>query len=256
MRKNPLPLWLPLAFLFALGICAFVLPAWTDAIVALGKRSGISESWAGFAGGIIGSVLGSALTSIVAVIAIYYAYVGIRQQIRAGVLAREEDRLLRELPGLRDALELLDDIAATFGETDGPYHITDQFRGLELGIPESTLSKDLKARLPDTDDATMIQTKHSIAKALELGDSAESNHWLANRTEHARGLIRPDDKATLQRHEAEVQSYRDQAAEDMQGFKEAINDIADLADDIRRTIAVYEARLPRLRREASEYFDS
>jgi len=75
MEKYRLPLWVPLAILFVIGLAAFVLPAITIGIVNLGKLSGINEAWAGFAGSIIGAVI--------AVIAALIAYAAVWQQTKS-----------------------------------------------------------------------------------------------------------------------------------------------------------------------------
>lgn len=79
MGKYQLPLWLPLAVLFAIGFLGFVIPSWTDATVRLGKLAGITESWAGFAGAIIAACL-TITATIGAAVAAWFA---VRAQISA-----------------------------------------------------------------------------------------------------------------------------------------------------------------------------
>jgi hypothetical protein len=250
MDKYRFPPWAGLAILFAIGSFAFVLPAWTDAIVKLG-RSGISDSWAGFAGGLIGSVL----TSVVAAVAIYFAYLGIREQIRVGVLAREEDRLVRELPGLRDAHELLLRIHSVFGDRRGSYGILDQFRELGFERSGSTPTKDCKALLPDTDDTTIVQVRRAISNAIQAGVDAEAKTNSADRIDVQ--LYEPDrwEKADYNKLRQTAEDLRWGSADAMTKFRAAIGAIRELAQDFEARIELYEARLPKIRRAMSEYFD-
>ncbi|MCS3896524.1 hypothetical protein M2171_005657 [Bradyrhizobium japonicum USDA 38] len=249
-----MPPWVGLAILFAIGGFAFVLPAWTDAIVRLGRLCGITESWAGFAGNLIGSVL----TSAIAAAAIYFAYVGIREQIRAGVLAREEDRLLRELPGLRDALDLLHRIVAKLNESNvGPTGAIFEFREIGLGQIESTLSKEIKTLLPDTDDTTLVQIRRAVADAIKTSSEA------ASEAGYAQSLIdtayNPEMEIwgtpAFKDYERQIELQTRIVAEHKVGFANAFKAIVGLAQEIEDRINLYETRLPRIRRVMSEYFD-
>lgn len=251
MNSYRIPPWFGLALLFTAGCFAFVLPVWIDAIVALGRKSGISESWAGFAGNLIGS----ALTSIVAAIAIYFAYIGIRQQIRAGVLAREEDRILRELPGLRDALELLTTVGGTFTGVRSVYGIRDQFRELGFSTISSMLSRDLKTLLPDTDDASFVQVRRAVSAAIDAGVSGESKRSAADAISARLHTPEEWDKTAFTSLDRERRLLRDGASHDMDRFIKALSNVDLLAKELGERIDIFEKRLPRLRRAMSEYFD-
>jgi hypothetical protein len=251
MGSFRIPPWLGLAVLFGMGALAFVLPAWTDAVVALGKRTGISESWSGFAGGLIGS----AVTSIVAAVAIYFAYLGIREQIRAGVLGREEDRLLRELPGLRDAHELLLRVENQFAEGWNPQGIVEEFREVGLGRIDSTLPKEIKALLPDTDDATLMQIRRAVFEAIQSGEKAEAEaSYLFSRVN---ADFDSDVYGTPEFKELERKAdrTREAAHEYKAGFRKSLAAITHLRKEIEDRINLYESRLPKIRRQMSAYFD-
>jgi hypothetical protein len=247
MEKYRMPLWVPLAILFGIGLAAFVLPAWTDAIVALGQ-SGIDEGWSGFAGVLIGSVL----TSVVAGIAVYFGYLGIREQIRVSVLTREEDRLMRELPGLRDARELLEDVLGRFKPSRSVHGIVNDFQKLGIDRPGSTIGKDIKALLPDTDDGTRVQIRRAIHDASRLGTDAESSENSADYFEtnaNVGSVMTPDEfKSKLDKMRRDAHASR--ALFDM-----SIQRIDLLKREVAERIELYETRLPKIRRAVSEYFD-
>lgn len=110
MSKLQIPLWLPLAILFAVGVFGFVVPSWTTAIAQLGQMSGISDAWAGFAGAIISSVLTIVATIAGAVI----AWFAIKNQNRINIVMREEERIEDQLPGLIEASEFVSVLAVQF----------------------------------------------------------------------------------------------------------------------------------------------
>jgi hypothetical protein len=87
------PLWLiSLATLLGVFI-SLAVPA------AIGPHAIKPSDWIGFAG--------SVLTGGIAAAAIYYAWRGLTRQLRISLISREEDRIERELPGLRELSKFL-----------------------------------------------------------------------------------------------------------------------------------------------------
>jgi hypothetical protein len=93
MEKYRLPLWAPLAILFAIGLAAFALPAITTGIVNLGKLSGINESWAGFAGAVLGAIA-TLFAGSAALFAAYKTLVPMRDQLNQ--LVKQNDHNLHD----------------------------------------------------------------------------------------------------------------------------------------------------------------
>ncbi len=91
-----------LAF-FAGGVVSFfTLPIWIIPLIQIG-REGSRSDWLSFAG----AMGGSFIASVVGATAIYFASRGIRQQISVALYSREEDRIETDLPGLREAEQLV-----------------------------------------------------------------------------------------------------------------------------------------------------
>ena len=99
---------LSIASVAALAFCAgsvvsfFLLPIWVIPLIEA-AREGSRSDWLGFAG----TLISGALTSVVAVAAIYFGTRGIRQQVAVNLYSREEDRIEAELPGLRQAQNIM-----------------------------------------------------------------------------------------------------------------------------------------------------
>jgi hypothetical protein len=79
-----------LAFVLLMALMLIARPIY-DAVVLADKVS----DWLGLAGSVVGGIL--------TIVAAYIAWIGIGRQIRIGVIAREEDRIDKSLPGLRAA---------------------------------------------------------------------------------------------------------------------------------------------------------
>ncbi|WP_316214077.1 hypothetical protein [Bradyrhizobium sp. SZCCHNR2032] len=176
MRKYNLPLWVPLVILYVIGIAGFWAPNYVPALVEAFREHG-GEQWLGFAGSIV--------TAAVAAVAIYYAWRGITHQSRLDLISREEDRIERELPGLRDAVALMDVLQRSLAEipptTEFPKKVSDIISNeglLSLGIAGHL---EVETRLPSTDIRTrreirsvvlLILIRNEIARrAIESGKS-------------------------------------------------------------------------------------
>jgi hypothetical protein len=150
MDKYRLPLWVPLAILFAVGGIAFVLPAWTSASVSLAKLTGISESWAGFAG----SVTGAMITLIAATL----AYLAALQQIGAS----ERIAMRREMETLA---VMKSELRITFSAVNQVWRIADW--ALEPGIDNNRRSYRLINAILNFD---ILPTKDFIDDAKKYAE--------------------------------------------------------------------------------------
>jgi hypothetical protein len=100
----------------------------------------------------------------------------VTRQIRIGILGREEDRIERELPGLRNARYfcsgfLIHRVTKSF------YGITNALADEGFGVKESTPQKDVLNALPNTDQATrqIVETRLQSCFRLAYQSRLQSN---------------------------------------------------------------------------------
>ena len=189
-------------------------------LIQAGREGGRSD-WLGFAGAIIGS----SFTSIVAGAAIYFASRSIRQQITAALLSREEDRIERDLPGLRDARNYLNCFVATFSPVTAFFEIGPELNRLGIGLPNSTLTQDVKRLLPGTHDATLIQVQRFLGNAQSAALAAQNARHSFQHFENNIGDPAHWDPAALAAHRTEIANIRrafDQHRADFRNELEAI----------------------------------
>ncbi|MGM4919529.1 hypothetical protein [Tardiphaga sp. 813_E8_N1_3] len=219
-----------LAFAAGSTVSFFTLPIWIVALIGW-VNGGPRTDWLGFAGGLIGNLV----TAFVAAIAIYFGWQGIKRQMRASMISREEDRIERDLPGLQDlaaALENLNYLLELVGnEPDLVIKIlTDQgYRDDGFTAPIDLI----RSKLPRVDD----RHRRYFADILRaMGTSS----WVAQ------VALRGDLNKTLQQKAA----YDRGLAE----FRTAIAQLSDFQSLIEARIARYELQLPKFRRELEQYF--
>jgi hypothetical protein len=144
------PLWL-MSLAMALGVFLSV------AIPLIVSANAInSTAWIGFCGSILGGAI--------ALIAVVVATRNVRRQLRVNLLSREEDRMERELPGLKQAFEFLEYCRTQF--LPDPDHILHalQRRGIEV---DDQLSLDAFAKHFSTADRhTLIMVFGLVEKIV------------------------------------------------------------------------------------------
>jgi hypothetical protein len=152
MNRDNLPGLSPLWLILLATTLAMFLPITLTFIYA--SEPIRASDWIGFAG--------STLTAGVAGAAIHYAWRGITRQSRLDLISREEDRIERELPGLRDAGMLtsalyssLANLQATKGFPEMVTHVL-EMEGLRSLTNDAHL--EITARLPGSD----IRTRRAI----------------------------------------------------------------------------------------------
>jgi hypothetical protein len=107
MKRSSITIAAVCFFTAGLSISFFTLPLWV-AIATNAAKDGSRSDWLGFAGGIIGNLI----TAAVAGAAAYYAWLGIKRQLRINVISREEERIEARMPALYKAREELMRIAS------------------------------------------------------------------------------------------------------------------------------------------------
>jgi hypothetical protein len=249
--KPPFPVYAAACFCAGVAASFFTLPIWVIPLIQAGREGGRSD-WLGFAGAIIGS----SFTSIVAGAAIYFASRSIRQQITAALLSREEDRIERDLPGLRDARNYLNRFVATFSPVTAFFEIGPELNRLGIGLPNSTLTQDVKRLLPGTHDATLIQVQRFLGNAQSAVLAAQNARHSFQHFENNVGDPAHWDPAALAAHRTEIANIRRAFDQHRADFRNELEAILAYIDGLGSKIELYEHRLIQIRRELNEFFDN
>jgi hypothetical protein len=250
MEGYNLRLWLPLAILFFAGFVGFVIPAVTGGIVALGQMSGITADWAGFAGSIIAAII----TVSVAGAGVIAAWFAIKGQNRINILAREEDRIERRLPGLYDVSHFCRPIVSTLGAVKGFYSITDVFQSFGLGLPNSTFKKDVENALPNTDDPTRRNIGSALGYMHSCARAAQITLGMISATNERIRLPSEWEPSALAEVRAQIIAMEAQLEAQKAEFRIAVEFMGRLVSAFEDQVAKYEARLAMIRRELDEFF--
>ena len=183
------------------------------------------------------AAVGITITAIIAVR-------NVTRQIRISILSREEDRIEKEAPGLRDARNFLSSFlhlrsVATFLDK------TDTFRRDGFGIVGSTFQKDVLLALPNTDRATRLQIERRLVKVFSLARAAEAIE---------RKIKQSKEMATLQSSQLDRERDEQIARRGATAYLEGMSEIEAEIHNIDRKIARYEVRSNLIRNEIEAYF--
>jgi hypothetical protein len=251
MEKDNLPGLSPLWLILLATLLGAFLPIMIAATMSADAIK--PADWLGFSGSI--------LTTGVAAAAIYYAWKGIIRQLRIGLISREEDRIERDLPGLRDAIQKVAEMAWNLHASDladmkyrlKPYGIVLE----EDGIDSDTL--DIRSKiekfLPRTDD----YTKRRLTGILErYRSTGEILQWNERRLQTAKDYLSyieeapPEGRDIIRQEFAEAEEARDKQWIVVRGAHEPIE---AFVKELASRVDLMEARLPRLRGEIEAFFD-
>jgi hypothetical protein len=232
------PLWLILLATLLGAFLPFMVAATTSADQIK------PADWIGFSG--------SVLTTGVAAAAIYYAWKGIIRQLRIGLISREEDRIERELPGLRDARERLGDLLAKLGSA--PPGGDEILQLYNLGIDSRKIVQEIEAIFPSTDDRTrrrIAQLFSIYIPNLSQAELVQTSFWKAEYRMKAIADFDP----------SEHEDIRAEYAKEAHSFRQRMGLVHDnmaalegFRDEIAARIETLERVLPNLRSEIEQFF--
>jgi hypothetical protein len=183
----------------------------------------------------------------------FIAVQNVTRQIKINIYSREEDRIERMLPGLREAEYFASGILQ-HRVTQSFIGVVEAFRSDGFGIAHSTYQKDVEKALPNTDGATRRTVERRLyscfrwavhtegaAQAIRQGAAQTSNpsEWEPSELEKKR--------ADIDTHRENFGRYRVQFAHSMDALEAEIL-------TIRRKIELYENRVARIRDELERYF--
>jgi hypothetical protein len=183
----------------------------------------------------------------------FIAVQNVTRQLKINVYSREEDRIERMLPGLREA-EYFASGFLQYRVTQSFIGIVEAFRSDGFGIAHSTYQKDIEKALPNTDGATRRTVERRLYSCFR---------W-AGHTEGAAQAIRSGiaqtsnalewEPSELEKKRAEIDVHRKNFPRYRQQFANAMDQLEAEILNIRKKIEIYENRVVRIREELERYF--
>src|SRR5262249_48198412 len=125
---------------------------------------------------------------------------------------------------------------------------------LGFGKPGSTLEKDVEKALPVTDDPTRAKVLDSLLDALRRARAAEGTRQLKETMEGTMGDPAEWEPNGLKKLRSEITGAEMRFVRERAEFSDQMEEVAQLADDIKSVIARYERRRVQIRKEVERYF--
>jgi hypothetical protein len=193
-------------------------------------------------------------TIVLASIGIVAAVYNVSRQIRINILVREEDRIEKQLPGLRNAVNFLEPFTE-LGAVDAFYAITPEFgrRGFGTGSG-STPEKDVEKALPATDDATRSTVLDVLLKAFGSATAAQGSRGLIDQLERNIGDPASWAAGELRKARDEIEGAGRLFEQQRATFRTSMDRLKAEIALINDRIARYERRRRRIRAEIERYF--
>jgi hypothetical protein len=215
-----------LAFCAGTAVSFLTLPLWITFAINVAKEGNRTDWLSLFA-----TIMGSLITGGVAATAIYFAWRAVMRQSRLTLVIREEDWITARLPGLRDAFELcqLVAIGSKFENPSAYSYIRNLFdKRFEFPFMGEALPS-IERLLPRTND----ETRKTISLLFNVVNAAAGS---------AEAVSKSNDQEMI-----DYQTKR---------LSDALEAVADYEGDLGERIRTFENRLPKLRSEIEEFFES
>jgi hypothetical protein len=193
------------------------------------------------------------IAAAVAGLGIYFAVRNVSRQIRINILLREEDRLDKHLPGLRNAVNFLEPFLI-FRSVTAFHGTTGEFARLGFGGAGSTMEKDVEKALPVTDDATRAKVLDHLFEAYRRALTAEGTRALKEELERTNVDVFQWDPNEVKKLRGEITGAQMRFVRERAEFSDQMEKVATLVDDIKSNITRYERRRVQIRREVERYF--
>jgi hypothetical protein len=194
------------------------------------------------------------ISAIVAAAGIAAAAYNVSRQIRINILVREEDRIEKQLPGLRNAVNFLRSFVTSFRQITAFYRMTSEFARHGFGTAGSTFEKDIEKALPLTDDATRSTALCLLMQAYSAASSAQGSRGLIEQLEDS--IRDPSQWAPgeVDKVRNEIAGARREFESQRDKFRNCIDNLNAEVDAIEQKIVRYDRRKKRIRSEVERYF--
>ncbi|WFU76584.1 hypothetical protein [Bradyrhizobium sp. CB2312] len=174
----------------------------------------------------------------------------VTRQMRLAARGREQDRIERELPGLREAAYFLGRFEMAFGNDAKASPVRDEFKALQLDEAQISdfLAQVIKA-LPMTPDVIkrrlaleLFQLRGAAQRVVENEDRLKRAKGALDRAERTTGLSVSEAKTALERTELVLQAA-------IERFEKAVREVKNFRIEVTTRIKGERARGEALRRE-------
>jgi hypothetical protein len=209
--------------------------------------AGVFTAWIGIAGPLLAddvwtsfwkfvSLYQTLIGATIAAAGILVASRNVTRQLRQGVLAREEDRIERDLPGIRSANSLIGQLRWQLDNKVGPYGILKSLREQGLIAEETSVNIDLAKVIPDLPD----QIRRELTNVLFSLRAAATNMLVYQKiVENSSSNVAPELRLHMQETLSNATEY----------YFASCNELIEFYDSMVRRIVRDRARLLYLRRE-------
>ncbi len=239
-----------LAFCAGISVSLFTLPLWVAALINL-SRQGNRTDWLGFFGGLLGNII----TATVASVAIYFAWRGVKHQMRVGLVGREEERIEATLPGLKQMAGYLQNLR--------PYLLRAKADSINGTISGFVGVEDVHDSFDDKFEKTfsiadaasrqyLLVIFQAISRAADHVVHEEKRHlFLTQRL----NFEKENNTETIE--EARAAAMQSQTALNLKTLvlKTELYNLNEFERELLSKIELFEGRLRRFRQELEAFFD-
>lgn len=223
------------------GLTLVVRPIWEA------SASEKASDWLGFAGNI--------LACVVAVSAAWLGWQGVKKQLRISVISREEERIEKELPGLRQIERKFSALAERLTEKSAPQSVINALEWEGLGKTSTKYLAEADAMFPSAYDHQKKAVADLIyALLLDAGHAQVAAEKMYEISKEVNRLI--EENADLADVEKRFKHSRKQNEELSAVLRTSLLNLGSMHHECTTHIAELIERHRKCRSEIDEFFKS
>jgi hypothetical protein len=201
------------------------------------------------------TLIGAVVTAIGVVVAGAIALRNVKRQLRVGIIGREEERIERVLPGLRETVGYIQDLRKHL-RTPTPHIVIATIQEFNNFDPTmDRLDVRLKEMIPGADAETTQRLLLVIETILSHAASANKDQerflTITNSPQHRREM----ESGMIGEARQQAKAANTGLSFKMLAVAAALENLKQFETELVRKIEIFEARLLRFRWEIERYFD-
>lgn len=202
------------------------------------------------------TLISAAVACVGIAVAARVAIRNVTKQLRVNVVSREEERIEKTLPGLREAVGCIQDIRKEFRSGSPPVWLK-RFEALAAYDPsKDRLADKLKVMMPLADAETCQQVLLLVETLLEHTVRADADY-----SRHLQIINSPQYRIEVETGMIGQARRQAEAADIGNNLKllvvlKALKELQHFEERLIRRVISYEKRLPKFRHEIERYFDA
>ncbi|MET4200426.1 hypothetical protein [Bradyrhizobium sp. LA6.12] len=202
------------------------------------------------------TLISATIAAVGIAVAAHVAVRNVGMQLRINVIGREEERIEKTLPGLREAVGCIQHIRTEF-RAGSPHVWLNRFNALaDFDPSKDRLDDKLKALMPVADTETRQRIRLVIETILEHATRAA-----ADESRYLQIVNGPQHRRELEMNVVGEARAQANAAQTGINFKltvlyAAMRELQLLEEQLVRRVDLYEKRLPEFRRVVEQYFEN